>query len=171
MPLNTAGSLTVPPHDPMTGPSSGGADPFPGTPALGNPLSGIASGNDPLETAIQSEINASSPKTVSVMAPTKFGSLLKVLTPILEGGAIGAFSGKGHPGGGFGAAQDFYTARRAYQLQMAQFQRQSALTQSQIDERGRGNGIAQGRAGRGSWGQPSQAQDADGNPVFVVRNR
>ncbi len=147
----------------MMGISADGNDPFPGTPALSN-------ANDPLGQAIQKEA-AANPQTVSVMHPTKFGSLLKILGPMVEGGMIGGFSGKGHPGGGFGAAQDFYEKRRQDQLRNGQFQRQLAQTQAQIDERSRTNDIAQQRANSEDWGAPVQGQDAQGNPGFFVRNR
>jgi hypothetical protein len=89
--------------------------------------------NDPLSNAIQKESSSNSQMTAAggpSPGPTKFGSLLKILTPILEGGAIGAFSGKGHPGGGFGAATDFYNQQRAHQLQMQMFQ--NTLQNSQV---------------------------------------
>lgn len=129
-----------------------------------------APGGDPLSIALQKEA-AANPTTVSVNAPTKFGKLMNLVTPMLEGAAIGGFGGKGHPGGGFGAAQEFYERQNANRLRMAQFQRQSAQTQAQIDERSRANDIAQERADREDWGQPIAGQDAAGNPIFVVRNR
>lgn len=80
-----------------------------------------AAGDDPLSMAIQAE-QRSNPTTVSVDSPTKFGKLINLVQPMLEGAAVGGFSGKGHPGGGFGAAQDFYTAQRNRQLQQAMLQ-------------------------------------------------
>lgn len=80
-----------------------------------------SAGGDPLSMAIQAEQRAN-PTSVSVNAPTKFGKLMSLVQPMIEGAAVGGFSGKGHPGGGFGAAQDFYTAQRNRQLQQAMLQ-------------------------------------------------
>ena len=122
MPLNTAGaggpsftgnSVNAP--DDANGVSTA----VPGAPP--NLYQGPNGGGDPLTNAIQAEQQAN-PQTVSVNAPTKFGKLLAIAAPILEGGLIGAAGGKGHPGGGFGAAQDFYNQRRAYANQQALLQ-------------------------------------------------
>ena len=55
---------------------------------------------------------------------TKWGILSRVLGPALEGGLIGLAGGKGHPQGGFGAANDFYNRQRAFQMQRTMLQRQ-----------------------------------------------
>lgn len=163
MPLTAAPPISTPgPSGPPANTSSG--DLGSATPAF-NPLD-----SDPLTVALRKE-QAANPTMVSVDAPTRFGQLMKIVTPMLEGAAIGGFSGKGHPGGGFGAAQDFYDKKRDRDLRMAQFQRQAAQTQAQIDERSRANDISQERADREDWGQPIAGQDAAGNPIFVVRNR
>jgi hypothetical protein len=125
---------------------------------------------DPLSDAVQAT-EASLPQTQTVNTPTKFGQLLKIAAPILEGGLVGAAGGKGHPGGGFGAAQSFYAQRRQQQLQQAILQRQVAQTQAAIQARQQSNDIAQQRADMEDWGQPIAGQDSDGNPAFFVRNR
>jgi len=76
---------------------------------------GVVNG-DPLSSAIQAEA-AANPQTASVNSPTKFGKLLSFIAPLAQGAAIGAFAGKGHPGGGFGAATDFYNQQRQMQMQ------------------------------------------------------
>src|SRR5580704_4431498 len=126
--------------------------------------------SDPLSNAIQAT-EASLPQTQMVNTPTKFGQLLKIAAPILEGGLVGAAGGKGHPGGGFGAAQDFYAQRRQQQLQQAILQRQVAQTQAVIQARQQANDIAQQKVDLEDWGTPFSGQDADGNPAFFVRNR
>jgi len=60
---------------------------------------------------------------------TKWGMLARVLGPALQGGLIGLAGGKGHPGGGFGAAQDFYDRQRAFQMQKMMLQRQQVNDQ------------------------------------------
>src|SRR5882724_5967452 len=45
--------------------------------------------------------------------PTKFGVLMKFITPALEGGFVGLAGGKGHPQGGFGAANEHCQQKRA----------------------------------------------------------
>lgn len=80
-----------------------------------------SAGGDPLSMAIQAEQRAN-PTTVSVNAPTKFGKLLNLVQPMLEGAAVGGFEGKGHPGGGFGAAQEFYDKQREHKLRDAMLQ-------------------------------------------------
>jgi hypothetical protein len=138
-------------------------------PAVGGTDFGL-SGPSPLSDAIQgTQVAPASAKTP--FADTKLGRLLKVLEPALEGGAIGALSGKGHPGGGFGAANDFYAQRRQQQIQQAVLQRQVAQTQAQIKARQDANAIAQQRADNEDWGQPIAGQDAQGNPAYFVRNR
>ena len=68
--------------------------------------------------------SATPPATVPVTHDTKFGMLMKVLGPALQGGLIGLAGGKGHPQGGFGAAQEFFANQRAQQMQRALLQRQ-----------------------------------------------
>lgn len=166
VPLNTAGNGS---------PSfTGNAPPPSALDANGMPSSGLpivpSAGGDPISNAIQAEQQAN-PQMVSVNSPTKFSKLLAIAAPILEGGLVGAAGGKGHSGGGFGAAQDFYAQRRAQQMQQAVFQRQVAQTQAQIQARQQANDISQQRADADSWGQPVAGQDANGNPAFFVRNR
>lgn len=102
-----------------------------------------SAGDDPLSNAIQAEQRAN-PTAVSVNAPTKFGKLLSLVQPMLEGAAVGGFSGKGHPGGGFGAAQEFYDKQRDEKLRRDMLQRtltndtfrnalEAARTQREID--------------------------------------
>lgn len=57
-------------------------------------------------------------------SPTKFGSLMKVLAPMLQGGLIGWAGGKGTPGGGFNAANNHFAQRRAMQMQQMMMGRQ-----------------------------------------------
>jgi hypothetical protein len=49
--------------------------------------------------------------------PTKFGMLMKVLAPALQGGLIGWAGGKGTPGGGFNAAGNYFAQQRQLQMQ------------------------------------------------------
>src|SRR5882724_3734449 len=57
--------------------------------------------------------------------PTKFGALMKFIGPALEGGFVGLAGGKGHPQGGFGAANDHFQQKRALEIQRALLQRQA----------------------------------------------
>jgi hypothetical protein len=57
--------------------------------------------------------------TVPVTGPTKLATLLKYALPIVQGGLVGWAGGKGHPQGGFGAANDFWERQRQYQMQQA----------------------------------------------------
>lgn len=69
----------------------------------------------------------SSPLPVNSNAPrqmTKGQALLKFIAPILGGGLVGLAGGKGHPQGGFGAANEFFAQRRQSLLQQAMLQRQ-----------------------------------------------
>jgi hypothetical protein len=140
----------------------------PGAPP--NLYQGANGGGDPLTNAIQAE-QAANPQTVSVNAPTKLSKLLNIALPILEGGLIGAAGGKGHPGGGFGFANQFYAERRQQQLQQATLQRQAAQTQAAIQAHQTSNDLAQQKIDLEDWGNPFSGQDADGNPAFFVRNR
>lgn len=103
--------------------------------------------------------------------PTKFGMLMRVLGPALQGGLIGLAGGQGHPGGGFGAAQDFHDRQRAYQMQ-------AMLLQRQFQNDAYRNALEAARThhelnrplftGRGS--EPVKARDAQGNLVYVRPN-
>ena len=68
--------------------------------------------------------SATPPATVPVTHDTKFGMLMKVIGPALQGGLIGLAGGKGHPQGGFGAANDWFNQRRQMLLQQTMLQRQ-----------------------------------------------
>src|SRR5690348_15620037 len=48
--------------------------------------------------------------------PTKFGALLNVLRPALEGGTIGAFEGRTQLGGGFSASHNWFLQQRMMQM-------------------------------------------------------
>jgi hypothetical protein len=63
---------------------------------------------------------------------TKFGALAKIMGSALEGAAVGGFMGRSHPGGGFGAANDYFQQQRLRQMQFAQFLQQQQLNQSTI---------------------------------------
>lgn len=119
--------------------------------------------SDPLSAAIQ----AAQPQKPA--GPTKFSRLLKVLEPMLEGGAIGAFAGKGHPGGGFGAATDFYNQQRAHKLQMAMLQNTllNSQYQRQLEAARTAHEVNQPYFTRGS---AIDAQDANGNAIKMERN-
>jgi len=127
-----------------------------------------APGGDPLSIALQRE-SAANPTTVSVNAPTKFGKLMNLITPMLEGAAVGGFSGKGHPGGGFGAAQEFYDKQNARKLQLTLLQRN--LQNDQVR-----NALEVARTAheinRPNFpnGRVTPGQDASGNPVLLRPN-
>ena len=133
----------------------------------GSPGSPFSSG-DPISSAISAEQSAN-PQMIST--PTKFSKLLQIAAPILEGGLVGLAGGKGHPSGGFGAANDWFAQKRAQQIQTQTLQRQAAQTQATIQARQQSNDIAQQRADMEDWGQPIAGQDSDGNSAFFVRNR
>jgi hypothetical protein len=133
----------------------------------GSPSSPFSSG-DPISSAISAEQSAN-PQMIST--PTKFSKLLQIAAPILEGGLVGLAGGKGHPSGGFGAANDWFAQKRAQQNQTLALQRQAAQTQAAIQARQQSNDIAQQRADMEDFGQPIAGQDSDGNPAFFVRNR
>lgn len=102
---------------------------------------------------------------------TKFGMLARVIGPALEGGLIGLAGGNGHPGGGFGAANDFYDRQRAYQMQRALLTRQVlndqfrnaldyARTQHTLNQPYfNGRGVA-----------PIKGRDENGNLVYMRPN-
>lgn len=98
------------------------------TPGTSLPSGGTAGagavGGDPLSSAIQAE-SAANPKTASVNAPTKFGHLLSFIAPLAAGAAIGGLAGRGHPGGGFGAANEVFSRRR--QMDIEQQMRQAQI--------------------------------------------
>jgi hypothetical protein len=56
--------------------------------------------------------------------PTKGDMLMRLVVPMVMGGIVGWAGGKGHPGGGFGASNDFFAQQRALRLQNAMMQRQ-----------------------------------------------
>src|SRR5262249_14972759 len=87
--------------------------------------------SDPISDAINKE-KAANPTMVNVQHPTKFGMLLKVMQPMLQGAVIGGFGGKSNPGGGFAAANEYFQNRRMMNLQMGQFAANMAKLQSEI---------------------------------------
>jgi hypothetical protein len=102
---------------------------------------------------------------------TKFGALVHVLRPALEGGMIGLIGGKGHPQGGFGAANDYFQRRRDFDLRRAMMSRQLyndqfknlldyARTQHIIDQ--------PNFTGRGA--APIKGRDAQGNLIYMRPN-
>jgi hypothetical protein len=96
---------------------------------------------------------------------------MDVLQPALHGAVVGGFTGKGHPGGGFGAANDYYNAQRARNLQMAMISRQFLNDQFKNNlELARTQRLLNqpNFSGRGS--APIKGVDANGNPVFMGRN-
>jgi hypothetical protein len=150
---------------------AGGAPDIPMLDANGNPTGSPGSpfsSGDPISSAISAEASAN---PQMIRTPTKFGKLLNVVAPILEGGLVGLAGGKGHPSGGFGAANDWFAQKRAQQNQTLALQRQAAQTQAEIQARQQTLDISQQRADADNWGQPVAGQDADGNPTFFVRNR
>lgn len=124
--------------------------------------------SDPLSSAITA-MEASQPKTTSPLAPTKFGKLLKVLEPALEGGTIGAFAGRSHPGGGFGAAQDFYDTKRRHELQLAAFQNtlENSRQLRALEAARTAHEVNQPYFTRGGT---TAAQDEEGNDVLLEQN-
>jgi hypothetical protein len=150
---------------------AGGSPDIPMLDANGNPTgspSNPFSSGDPISSAISAEASAN---PQMIRTPTKFGKLLSVVAPILEGGLVGLAGGKGHPSGGFGAANDWFAQKRAQQNQTLALQRQAAQTQAAIQARQTANDIAQQKVDLDDWGTPFSGQDADGNPTFFVRNR
>jgi hypothetical protein len=70
---------------------------------------------------------------------TKLGSLVNFLGPILagglQGGLVGWAGGKGTPGGGFNAAQNYFNQQRQVTMQRAMMQRQAYNDQVQNAQR------------------------------------
>jgi hypothetical protein len=66
---------------------------------------------------------------------TKLGSLVNFLGPVLQGGLVGWAGGKGTPGGGFTAANNFFTQQRQLTMQQAMMRRQLYNDQVQNAQR------------------------------------
>jgi hypothetical protein len=67
------------------------------------------------------------------MQPTKFSKLLKVVMPIIQGGAAGGFGGNWHqPGSGFGAAQNMFGQQRQVALQKQEMGLRQQMLQRQL---------------------------------------
>jgi hypothetical protein len=95
---------------------------------------------------------------------------MKFIGPALEGGLVGLAGGKGHPSGGFGAANDHFAKKRALAIQQIMLQRQlqdsayknaleAARTQHEI------NAPRYPRIPNAIKGV-----DKDGNPIIKVLN-
>lgn len=153
--------------EPIT--TAGSALPKGGTAGAG-PVNG-----DPLSSAIQAEA-AAQPKTQPVTQPTKFAKLLSFIAPIAEGAAVGGFAGRGHSGGGFGAAQEHFNQKRQQELQQAVFAQNQVnqnttnqLHQAQIQlDAAR----AQREASKPNFtrGGVTAAMGPDGKPVLLRQN-
>jgi len=103
--------------------------------------------------------------------PTKFGALMKFLAPIMEGGLVGLAGGKGHPQGGFGAANEHFQQKRALTMQQIMLQRQlqdSAYKNSL--EAARTNHLLQQPNFNGRGVAPIKGRDAQGNLVYMRPN-
>ena len=80
-------------------------------------------GGDPLSASLQAEQNAN-PDIASVSSPTKFGRLMRVVQPMVEGAAIGGLTGRSTSGGGFAGANAFYQNQRQQMYQRMMMARQ-----------------------------------------------
>jgi hypothetical protein len=102
---------------------------------------------------------------------TKFGALMQVLQPALEGGIIGLAGGKGTPGGGFNAANEFFMRRNALNFQRAMLERQFANDQFRnLLEYARTQHTLNQPYFSGARGTVVKGTDANGNPVVMRPN-
>jgi hypothetical protein len=104
------------------------------------------------------------------MKPTKFGALLKLITPMMQGATVGGFLGKSTPGGGFAAAQSLFMQQRMRQLQMAQLLQQMQLQQSTIAKNQAEAQWAQRRPMVTRTAPVIKGNDDQGNPIFMQQN-
>lgn len=104
------------------------------------------------------------------MQPTKFGALLKILQPMMEGATVGGFMGKSNPGGGFGAAQNMFVQRRMHQLQMAQLMQQIQLQQSTIAKNQAEAQWAERRPMVTRTAPVIKGKDDQGNDIFMEQD-
>lgn len=99
------------------------------------PTAGAANDADALDAGMAPSSTAGATGSSHIeMQPTKFGKLLKVLMPIVHGGAVGAFGGNWRqPGSGFQASQQYFggQANRALQQQDLSLRRQQNQNQEQ----------------------------------------
>lgn len=148
----------------------------PGSALPGGGTAGAGPANgDPLSSAIQSEA-AANPKTASVTSPTKFGKLLSFVAPLAEGALVGGFGGRGHAGGGFGAATDYFNAKKDRALRQKQFDQQqqnaNILNQYRQAQVALDAARTQHELGKPNFtdGRTTPAVDANGKPVLLRRN-
>lgn len=104
------------------------------------------------------------PATRLVNQPTKFGKLLKVALPIIQGGAIGGFGGDWKvPGSGERVAEDYFDRQAAQALQKKSLDRNLQNDQfKNLLEYARANHEMQLPAAPGAAGRTWQAQGPDG---------
>jgi hypothetical protein len=94
--------------------------------------------------------------------PTKFGALLKLIQPMMQGATIGGFLGRSNPGGGFGAAQNLFMQHRLIQMQQNQFTLQLAKMQSEVAKNQAEAAHAAKQGALSRVGQPQFVQDYQG---------
>ncbi len=110
------------------------------------------------------------PQMVSVKTPTKFGMLMNLMAPMLEGAAVGGFTGKGHPGGGFGAAQDYFVQQRMRQMQAQQFLANMQKTQADVEKARAEAEWNLRRPGLTRTAPAIHGIGPSGEPVFMAQN-
>lgn len=104
------------------------------------------------------------------MKPTKFGALMKIIQPMMEGATIGGFMGKTTPGGGFGAAQNMFMQRRLMQMQQNQFLINLMKMNSEIQKNQAEAQWAQRRPMVTRTAPAIKGYDESGKPIFMQQN-
>lgn len=86
--------------------------------------------SDPAQTEMDS---SAAPSSTSTVHPTKFAKLLRVVMPIVQGGAMGGFGGNWRvPGSGAAAAQNMFGQQRAQRLQQQEMGLRTQMLQRQL---------------------------------------
>lgn len=101
---------------------------------------------------------------------TKFGALVSILRPALEGAAIGGFTGRWHPGGGFGGANEFYQQQRMRQMMAMQFAMNQYKMQSELAKNAAETGFYNRRPGLTRTANTIKGRDAAGNEIYMAQN-
>lgn len=102
--------------------------------------------------------------------PTKFGALLKLITPMMQGATVGGFLGKSTRGGGFAAAQNLFMQQRMMQMQRNQFAINLMKLQSEVQKNQAEAQWAQRRPMVTRTAPVIKGEDDQGNPIFKAQN-
>lgn len=102
--------------------------------------------------------------------PTKFGALLSLVRPMVQGAAVGGLLGRSTPGGGFAAANQFFLNQRLRQMQMSEFLLNQMKMQSEITKNAAEAQWAQRRPLLTRTANTIKGKDANGNDIYMSQN-